>query len=110
MHFIVPDGLPDTLDWVYELSDPLHAIAGTVEILGGLGLILPGLTRMLPGLTSLAAAGLVVVMVGAAVWHGTRGEVVQVALNLVNAGPLGYLAYGRWRLSPLQAARSTPVA
>jgi len=38
---------------------------GIVEILGALGLILPGLLRIKPGLTSLAASGLVVIMIGA---------------------------------------------
>src|SRR5262249_36978408 len=38
---------------------------GLCETLGGLGLILPGLLRIRPGLTPLAAAGLVIIMVGA---------------------------------------------
>src|SRR6267154_1590404 len=38
---------------------------GVVEVLGGLGLILSGLLRITPGLTPLAAAGLVIVMIGA---------------------------------------------
>ena len=36
-----------------------------VEVLGALGLILPGLLRIRPGLTPLAAAGLVIIMIGA---------------------------------------------
>ncbi len=54
-HFLLPDGLPSFIDWMYELSDTQHTIAGTAEILGGLGLILPGLTKILPRLTVLAA-------------------------------------------------------
>src|SRR3954470_779614 len=42
----------------------LHFI-GICEILGGLGMILPGLLKIRPGLTPLAAAGLVIVMIGA---------------------------------------------
>ncbi len=41
MHFIVPDGLPAPMAWMYDLSPTLHYISGTAEILGGLGLILP---------------------------------------------------------------------
>src|ERR671937_74365 len=37
------------------------------EVLGALGLILPGLLRVRPGLTPLAAAGLVIIMIGATV-------------------------------------------
>ena len=40
---------------------------GVVEVLGALGLILPGLLRIRPGLTPLAAAGLVIIMIGATV-------------------------------------------
>src|SRR5262247_1862846 len=41
---------------------------GIVEVLGAIGLILPGLLRIRPGLTPLAAAGLVIVMIGATVY------------------------------------------
>src|SRR3954462_13945011 len=39
---------------------------GVCEVLGAVGLILPYALRILPGLTALAAAGLGVIMVGAA--------------------------------------------
>jgi putative oxidoreductase len=102
MHFIVPDGLPAPLEWMYELSDGLHLVSGVAEILGGLGLILPAVTGIRPELTVWAAAGLAVVMVGAAIWHAGRGEIVQILLNLVNAAVLIFLAYGRARLAPLE--------
>ena len=38
---------------------------GVAETLGGLGLVLPGLLRIRPGLVPLAAAGLVIIMLGA---------------------------------------------
>lgn len=107
MHFIVPEGLPGPMEWMYELSDPLHIVAGVAEILGGLGLILPGLTGIRPHLTVLAAVGLVIVMLGAAVWHLSRGEGTNIGLNLVNAAVLGFIAYGRWRLSPLAGGELT---
>src|SRR6266536_4128532 len=40
---------------------------GVAEVLGAVGLILPGLLRIRPGLTPLAAAGLVIIMLGATV-------------------------------------------
>ena len=42
-------------------------LLGVAEVLGALGLILPGLLRIRPGLTPLAAAGLVLIMIGATV-------------------------------------------
>jgi uncharacterized membrane protein len=105
MHFVVPEGLPGPMSWMYDLSDTLHRVAGTAEILGGLGLILPGLTGIRPQLVVWAALGLVVVMVGALVWHAGRGEVASMGVNVLNAALLAFIAYGRWRLAPL-AGRS----
>lgn len=103
MHFIVPDGLPDLMSWMYELDDNLHMIAGVAEIAGGLGLILPGLTGVTPQLSVLAAVGLIAVMLGAVIWHSGRGEALQIATNLFNIVAMGYVAYGRWKLAPLTA-------
>ena len=103
MHFVVPEGLPAQLAWMYELSDTLHAISGVAEIAGGLGLILPAATRIQPRLTPLAAAGLVVVMLGAVVFHLGRGEVQNIVVNLVLAGLLAYVAVGRWRRHPIES-------
>jgi uncharacterized membrane protein len=101
MHFIVPDGLPAQMSWMYDLSPTLHVISGTAEILGGLGLILPGLTKIQTRLTPLAASGLALVMVGAAVYHVSRGEIQNIFLNLIIAGILAFIAYGRFKLVPL---------
>ena len=102
IHFIVPPGLPQQMAWMYELLPSLHYLSGAAEILGGLGLILPGLIRIQSRLTYLAALGLVLVMLGAAVWHVSRGEFQNIIMNLVLAGLAGFIAYGRWRLSPLK--------
>lgn len=101
LHFVVPEGLPAQLAWMYELNDTLHAVTGIAEILGGLGLILPSITRIRPELTPLAGLGLILIMVGAVVWHIGRGEMLNVGLNVVNAVILAYIAYGRWRLVPI---------
>jgi hypothetical protein len=73
---------------------------GVCEVLGALGLILPGLLRVKPGLTPLAAAGLVIVMIGATV-IGLKGGIVGVALISLVVGLLAaFVAHGRWRLRP----------
>lgn len=107
MHFIVPDGLPDLMSWMYELSDGLHVVSGIAEILGGLGLILPGLTRIMPNLTVLAAFGLVAVMIGAAIWHISRSEGSNIANNVVLAAIVGYVGYARWKVTPLAGSTTT---
>ena len=73
---------------------------GVCEVLGGLGLILPGLLRIRPSLTPLAAAGLVIIMIGATgltfAGDGAGAAVVPFVVTLLSA----FVAYGRWRLSP----------
>ena len=48
---------------------------GVCEVAGGLGLILPGLLRIRVGLTPLAAAGLLIIMIGATVVSLKGGQV-----------------------------------
>lgn len=74
---------------------------GVVEVLGGLGLILPGLLRIKPWLTPLAAAGLVIVMLGAVAVTLASGEVAPALFPLVLGLLAAFVAYGRWRLAPL---------
>ena len=76
---------------------------GVCEVLGGLGLILPGLLRIRPGLTPLAAAGLVIIMIGATVLT-VMADGIGAALPAIVAGILSaFVAYGRWRLAPHRA-------
>jgi uncharacterized membrane protein len=101
IHFIVPPGLPDQMSWMYDLSPTLHYISGGAEILAAIGLILPAITRIKTWLVPLAAAGLVLVMIGAAIYHIQRGELTNVGMNLIMALLAGFVAYGRWRLRPI---------
>lgn len=71
---------------------------GVAEVLGGLGLILPGLTGIRPGLTPLAAAGLVIIMIGATVLSAVSGGIVAALFPLVVTLLLTFVAYGRWKL------------
>ena len=73
---------------------------GVVEILGAIGLILPSWLRIRPGLTPLAAAGLVIIMIGATIVSLTMG--VTMALVPFVVGLLAaFVAYGRWKLAPI---------
>lgn len=102
MHFIIPPGLPSAMAWMYELSPSLHYISGIAEILGGLGLILPAVTRIQTRLVPLAALGLSLVMVGAIVYHATRGEFQNIGFNVLLLAATAFVAYGRWKLVPLE--------
>jgi uncharacterized membrane protein YphA (DoxX/SURF4 family) len=78
---------------------------GVVEVLGALGLILPGLLRIKPWLTPLAAAGLVVIMIGATVLNIVADGVAAGLVPLVAGLLAAFVAYGRWRLAPHPARR-----
>ncbi len=73
---------------------------GVVEVLGALGLILPGLLRIRPELTALAAAGLVIGMIGAVGFTVASGEIGAAVIPLVVGVLAAFVAYGRWRLAP----------
>ena len=73
---------------------------GVCEVLGALGLILPGLLRIRPGLTPLAAAGLVIVMIGATVVNLIGGALPVALITLVVGLLSAFVAYGRRRLTP----------
>ena len=68
---------------------------GLAEVLGGLGLVLPGLLRIRRGLTPMAAAGLVIIMIGASLITlatlGAAGALMPVAVGLL----AGFVAWGR---------------
>jgi uncharacterized membrane protein YphA (DoxX/SURF4 family) len=74
---------------------------GVVEVLGALGLILPGLLRIKPWLTPLAAAGLVIIMIGAMAVTVASGQVASAIISLIVGLLAAFVAYGRRRLAPL---------
>jgi uncharacterized membrane protein YphA (DoxX/SURF4 family) len=70
------------------------------EVLGAIGVILPWLLRIRPGLTSLAAAGLVIIMIGATVVTLATAGIAMALIPLVVGILAAFVAYGRWRLAP----------
>jgi len=106
LFFILGSGAPKLVMPVETLPLPIPLpgwflqFIGVAEVLGGLGLILPGLLHIRPGLTPLAAAGLVLVTIGATVYQLAAGHVGS-ALFAIFVGLLcAFIAYGRWRLAP----------
>jgi uncharacterized membrane protein YphA (DoxX/SURF4 family) len=86
-----------------EMPGVFLRFIGVVEVLGALGLILPALLRIRPGLTPLAAAGLVIIMIGAIVTTLVVGERVAAMISLVVGLLAAFVAYGRWRLAPIRS-------
>lgn len=68
---------------------------GVVEVLGALGLILPGMTRVKKELTPMAAAGLVIIMLGATVLTIADGLGATAAIPGVVGLLAAVVVYGR---------------
>jgi len=73
---------------------------GVCEILGALGLILPGIFRVRTGLTPVAAAALVIIMIGATVVNLMAGQRVAALITLVVGLLLAFVAYNRSKMLP----------
>jgi uncharacterized membrane protein YphA (DoxX/SURF4 family) len=67
-----------------------------MELLGAAGLILPAVTGIAPILTPLAAAGLAVMMLLAALTHARRKELCGIALTVVLFALAVVIAWGRF--------------
>lgn len=81
-----------------DVSPGALKLIGIAEVLGGLGVVLPSWLGILPWLTPLAAAGLVLLMVGAVGAHLRRGEVAMSGPALFLLLVVGFVAWGRWHL------------
>jgi putative oxidoreductase len=84
-----------------QLTPGFRIFVGVAEILAAIGLTLPGITRILPWLTSWAAAGLMIVMGSAVVFHLFRGETSSAITVAVLFVLLTVVAYTRWKIRPI---------
>ena len=86
--------LMQRLKWAKTWSDGNVKLLGLAEVLGGIGLIVPQLTGTLPMLTPIAAACIVVLMIGAVKTHIGLGERAVAPLILALLGV--FVALGRF--------------
>lgn len=92
--------LAERTPYVEDLTDGQVQQIGILEILGAVGLVLPAVTGILPWLTPLAAVGLALTMVGAAIVHFRRGEYPGIIINVVLFAMAVFVAYGRFVVEP----------
>jgi hypothetical protein len=84
------------------MSTSFRIFLGIAEGLAAAGLTLPGLTRILPWLVPLAAAGVMIVMVSATVFHIARNEISSAFTTAVLLGLATFVAYMRWKVKPIR--------
>ncbi|HLZ80227.1 MAG TPA: DoxX family protein [Ktedonobacteraceae bacterium] len=93
--------LSTRMGWVNDTSPAIVRLIGVLEILGAIGLILPAVTGIWPWLTPVAAAGLVLTMVGAMITNGRRGEFFHIGVNIVLLALAAFVLIGRFIIVPL---------
>ncbi len=89
------------MGWANDFSGGFVKFIGAAEAAAALGMVLPGVTGIAPVLTPLAGAGLVIVMLGAAVTHLRRSETLMAVPSLMLGGLAAFVAYGRFLIAPL---------
>src|SRR3984957_11400396 len=87
--------------WAQDYSQTNIRLIGLAEVLGAIGLILPAVVHIAPILVPLAAVGLVLVMLGAAVVHARRNEAMNIGVNAVLLALAAFVVWGRFGPYPL---------
>ena len=101
MKLILPrEKLRGKMGWVADLPPIQVKLIGLAEFLGALGLVLPQLLGLFPILGAIAAAALLLLMLGAAASHFARGEGSKTAPALLLALVVALVAIGRFFVSP----------
>ena len=95
------DKLVASMGWVDDFSGGFVKFVGGVELLGALGLILPAVTDISPILVPIAATGLALAQIAAAIVHVRRKEPRFIIGNLVLVAIAVFIAWGRFGDYPL---------
>lgn len=91
------------LPWVAEVPSGVVRFIGLSELLGGVGLLLPSILRIQPGLTPIAAVGLAVIQLLAAIFHVSKGETSVIGANILFMAMALFVAWGRMAKAPILA-------
>lgn len=90
------DKAKESLPWMKKYSKGFVTFIGITELLGGLGLIVPHATGIAPILTPIAAVGLALVMIFAAIFHLQRKENQAIGMNVVLLAFAIFVVIGRF--------------
>lgn len=84
------------LGWVDSFPPAAVKAIGGLEVLAAIALVVPPLVGVAPALTPLAAAGIVLLMAGAAVTHARRGESLFMGVNAILVLLAAVVVWGRF--------------
>lgn len=85
----------ERISWVNDVPKGFVIFLGYVEIVGSMGILLPIGLGMSPFITPLAAFGLALVMVFAAIFHYNRKEFYMIPVNFILLLIALFIAIGR---------------
>ncbi|MFE4664123.1 DoxX family protein [Streptomyces sp. NPDC056716] len=86
--------------WTGEVSAGFVKTLGVVELLAAAGLILPAVTGIAPTLVPVTAGCWILLMIGAMITHGRRGESAFVLVNVGYFALAVFVAWGRMGPEP----------
>lgn len=93
---------PSDLPWQWIKENPnLVTVTGILDLIAGIGIVLPSLLRIQPKLTILAAYGTIALMIGASIFHISRGEASQIGFNVFVVLIAVFIAWGRHNKVPI---------
>jgi uncharacterized membrane protein YphA (DoxX/SURF4 family) len=84
------------MDWTEDFAPGEIKGIGSLEVLAAVGLVLPAALDIAPMLTAVAAAGVVLLMLGAGATHLRRGEKHMLPINLALGGLALFVAIERF--------------
>jgi uncharacterized membrane protein YphA (DoxX/SURF4 family) len=93
--------LATSMGWVEDFSDNTVRTIGVLELLAGIGLLLPAVTGVATMLVPLAAVGLALLMLLAALTHRRRGEPQMIGINAALLLAAVVVAWARFGPYPL---------
>ncbi|GAA0419120.1 hypothetical protein Acor_28770 [Acrocarpospora corrugata] len=86
--------------WTGDVGVGFVKTLGVLELLAVAGLILPAALGVAPVLVPVTAVCWILLMAGAMITHGRRGESAFVVLNLIYLAVAAFIAWGRFVLEP----------
>jgi uncharacterized membrane protein YphA (DoxX/SURF4 family) len=84
-----------------RMAPVFRQFIGVAELAAAFGLTVPPAVHLFPWLAPLAAAGLVLVMVGAAIFHARKSEFREVAVMVFLGGLAAVTVFLRWQVVPV---------
>jgi uncharacterized membrane protein YphA (DoxX/SURF4 family) len=84
-----------------SMPPALRQFIGVAELAAAFGLTAPPAVHLFPWLAPLAAAGLVLVMVGATIFHARKSEFPEAAITVLLGALAAVTVFLRWQVVPL---------